>query len=173
MIIIIKGFWTIVFIFIVISTMFQPIYPPAFFRCLLSKFLTRSLMIIIIKGFWTIVFIFIVISTMFQLNSGTFTELWTTSFIKDVVQSSMKVLEFDKHLRKAGGHIAQNIVEITIKMKTIVQKPLTLVILLWSTNSYPSIANQFRLRSEFSLHWVLHLQLCAEAMFRLLALPIV
>ena len=31
---IIKGFRTIVFIFIVISTMFRPICPPAFFRCL-------------------------------------------------------------------------------------------------------------------------------------------
>ncbi len=44
--------------------------------------------------------------------------------IKDVVQSSMKVPEFDKHLKKAGGHIGRNIVEITIKIKTIVQKPL-------------------------------------------------
>ena len=34
MIFIIKGFQTIVFIFIVISTMFQLICPPAFFRCL-------------------------------------------------------------------------------------------------------------------------------------------
>ena len=34
MIFIIKGFRTIVFIFIVISTTFQPICPPAFFRCL-------------------------------------------------------------------------------------------------------------------------------------------
>ena len=40
--------------------------------------------------------------------------------IKDVVQSSMKVTEFDKHLKKAGGHMGRNIVEITIKMKTIV-----------------------------------------------------
>ena len=47
---IIKGFRTIVFIFIVISTTFRPICPPAFFRCL--------------------------------LNSGTFTELRTTSFIE-------------------------------------------------------------------------------------------
>ena len=31
---IIKGFQTIVFIFIVISTTFRPICPPAFFRCL-------------------------------------------------------------------------------------------------------------------------------------------
>ena len=46
---IIKGFRTIVFIFIVISTTFRQICPPAFFRCL--------------------------------LNSGTFTELRTTSFI--------------------------------------------------------------------------------------------
>ena len=59
----------------------------------LSKFLGWSLMIFIIKDFWTIVFIFIVISTTFRLicppaffrcllNSGTFMELWTTSFIE-------------------------------------------------------------------------------------------
>ena len=36
----------------------------------------------------------------------------------------MKVPEFDKHLKKAGGHIGRNVVEITIKMKTIVRKPL-------------------------------------------------
>ena len=47
---IIKGFRTIVFIFIVIYTTFQPICPPAFFRCL--------------------------------LNLGTYTELWTTSFVE-------------------------------------------------------------------------------------------
>ena len=46
---IITIFRTIVFIFIVISTTFRPICPPAFFRCL--------------------------------SNSGTFTELRTTSFI--------------------------------------------------------------------------------------------
>ena len=34
MIFIIKGFRTIVFIFIIISTAFRPICPPAFFRCL-------------------------------------------------------------------------------------------------------------------------------------------
>ena len=44
--------------------------------------------------------------------------------IKDVVQSSVNVPEFDKHLKKVGGHIGWNVVEITIKMKTIVQKPL-------------------------------------------------
>ena len=109
---IIKGLRTIVFIFIVISTMFWTICPPAFFRCL--------------------------------LNSGTITELRTMSFIestciqlwlmkseqatsmdsiKDIVQSSMKVPEFDKHLKKAGGRIGQNVVELTMKMKTMVQKP--------------------------------------------------
>ncbi len=41
---------------------------------------------------------------------------------KNVVRSSVKVLEFDKHLKKAGVHIGRNVVEITItiKMKTIV-----------------------------------------------------
>ena len=43
---------------------------------------------------------------------------------KGCSRSSVKVPEFDKHLKKAGGHIGRNIVEITIKMKTIVQKPL-------------------------------------------------
>ena len=33
--------------------------------------------------------------------------------IKDVVRSSVKVPEFDKHLKKAGGHIGRNVVEIT------------------------------------------------------------
>ena len=53
MIFIIKGFRTIVFIFIVISSTFRSICPPAFFRCF--------------------------------LNSGTFTELRTTSFIESTV----------------------------------------------------------------------------------------
>ena len=44
--------------------------------------------------------------------------------IKDVVRSSVKVPEFDKYLKKAGGYISRNVVEITIKMKTVVQKPL-------------------------------------------------
>ena len=51
--------------------------------------------------------------------------------IKDVVQSSVKVLKFEKHLNKAEGHIGWNVVEITItvKMKTIVQKPLMIKII--------------------------------------------
>ena len=50
-------------------------------------------------------------------------------FNKDVVQSSAKVPKFDKHLKKAGGHINRNVVEITIKMKTIVRKPLMIKII--------------------------------------------
>ena len=53
----------------------------------------------------------------------TIQEYLTRVPIKDVVRSSVKVSEFDKHLKKAGGHIVQNIVEIT-KMKTIVKKTL-------------------------------------------------
>ena len=34
--------------------------------------------------------------------------------IKDVFRSSVKVPEFDKHLKKAGGHIGRNVVEIII-----------------------------------------------------------
>ena len=47
------------------------------------------------------------------------TRLWLTESeqatpvdsIKDVVQSSVKVPEFDKHLKKAEGHIGRNVVE--------------------------------------------------------------
>ena len=49
--------------------------------------------------------------------------------IKDEVQSSTKVPEFDKHLKKAGGHIDRNVVEITIKKKKIVRKPLMIKII--------------------------------------------
>ena len=38
--------------------------------------------------------------------------------------SSGDVAEFDKHLKKARGHISRNVVEITIKMKTVIRKPL-------------------------------------------------
>ena len=44
--------------------------------------------------------------------------------INDVVLSSVMVPKFDKHLKKARGHIDRNVVEITIKMKTIVREPL-------------------------------------------------
>ena len=63
---------------------------------------------------------------------NTCTRLWLTESeqttpvvsIKDVVRSSVKVPEFDKHLKTAGGHIGRNVVEIRIKTKTIVRKPL-------------------------------------------------
>ena len=48
--------------------------------------------------------------------------------IKNVVQSSVKVPEFDNHLKKARGYIGRNVVEITIKMKTIVGKTLMIKI---------------------------------------------
>ena len=119
MIFIIKVFLTIVFIFIVISTTFRPIQPPAFFRCL-SNSGTQ-------------------VQSSLQASNNTgilnaCTRLWLTESeqatpvvsIKDVVRSSVKVPEFDKHLKKAGGHIGRNVVEITIKMKTIVRKTLVI-----------------------------------------------
>ena len=41
--------------------------------------------------------------------------------IKDVVRSSEYVPEFDIHLKKPGGYVGRNVVEITIKMKTIIR----------------------------------------------------
>ncbi len=43
-------------------------------------------------------------------------------------KGSVKVPKFDKHLKKAGGHIGRNVVEITINMKTIVRKLLMIKI---------------------------------------------
>ena len=73
-------------------------------------------------------------------NTGilnTCTRLWLTESeqatpvdsIKDVVRRSVNVPEFDKHLKKAGGHIGRNVVEITIKRKTIVRKTLMIKII--------------------------------------------
>ena len=42
--------------------------------------------------------------------------------INEVVRSSVWVRKFDKHLKKAGEHIGKNVVEIKMKMKTIVRK---------------------------------------------------
>ena len=142
---IIKGFRTIVVIFIVMSTTFWPICPPASFRRLSN------------------------LGTFTELRTTSFTETtrWFPELlrrqssgscrfnpdcrrvtmqehltlepsygkrnqnrrppldsIKDVVRSSVKVPEFDKYLKKAGGYIDRNLVEITRKMKKIVRKPL-------------------------------------------------
>ncbi len=59
--------------------------------------------------------------------------------IKDIIRSSVCVPEFDKHLKKAGGHIGRNVVEITTKMKTIVRKTLMIKI------------NKLRLRNLFNV----------------------
>ena len=39
------------------------------------------------------------------------------------VCSAVWAPEFDKHLKKAGGHISRNVLNITINMTTIVRKP--------------------------------------------------
>ena len=147
----------------------------------LSKFLGRSLMIFIIKGFRTIVFIFIVISTMFWLicrpaffrclsNSGTFTELRITSFIESTwspvliplpitgykcwgfLYCYLPAVEFDEHLKKAGGHISWNVVEI-IKMKTIVWKPLMMKNIKRVWDLFKSISTSVGYLMPERLHW--------------------
>ena len=60
-----------------------------------------------------------------------------------VVRSSKKVPEFDKNLKKAGGHIGWNVVEITIKMKTIVRKPL-MIKMVTVDNIFFSFCDDFK-----------------------------
>ena len=63
--------------------------------------------------------------------------------IEDVVRSSEKVSKFDKYLKKAGGHIGLQVVEITIKMKTIVRKPFIIKIIFSALLTY-SIVTLYR-----------------------------
>ena len=55
--------------------------------------------------------------------------------IKDVVWSSVKVPEFDKHLKKAGRHIGWNVVEITTdednSPKTLNDKTTYIFLVSW------------------------------------------
>ena len=116
---------------------------------LVSEFLRRSLMIFIIQGFQTIVFIFIVIFTTFRpicLLQVILVEHWSlygtsnhilylihgrhysySVYLNRVKVLSIPVLlppDFDeKQLKKAGGLIGRNVLNITIKMKTITRKP--------------------------------------------------
>ena len=96
---------------------------------------------------------------------------------------SIKVPEFDKHLKKAGGYISQNFVEKTIKMKTIVQKPLMIKIRLtyfcfqskpkflirWSILTIKKLSNSANVRTQniqnfedFISFWFLDFSLSQE-----------
>ena len=67
---------------------------------------------------------------------------------------SSKFHAFDKHLKKAGGHIGRHVVEITIKMKTIFRKPLMIkIIKLRHINWNWAPGSGFLNNSEFSLTW--------------------
>ena len=79
----------------------------------------------------------------------------------------MKVPEFDKHLKKVGGHIGRNVVEITIKMKTIVQKPLMIKIIKLRHRNFDSdylmiafateTPGKMETRGNFHVNWRLKL----------------
>ena len=62
------------------------------------------------------------------------------------VRSSVKVSEFDKHLKIARGHIDRNVVEIT--MKTIVRKTLMIKIIQNSLTIDATYENDLVLRQE-------------------------
>ena len=109
---------------------------------------------------------------------NTCTRLWLTESkqatpadsIKDIVWSSIKVPEFNKHLKKARRHIGWNVVEITIKMKTIVWKPLMIKIHIYIVHvevatqhtDCKRVCSQARLYHKWSGEW--H-QLCLTKKF--------
>ena len=147
MIFIIKGFRTITFILIVFSIAFRKIYPPDFFRCLSNSETFMELRTTSFTEFMRVVcsdsvshnrvqglsipVLLLACSQDWTCNLQMIVSLWLTESeqatpmdsIKDVVRIFVKVPEFDKHLKKAGGHIDRNVMEITMKMKTIVQNP--------------------------------------------------
>ena len=94
-------------------------------------------------------------------SSGGWTRLWITELeqvnpvhsIKDLVRSSVKVPEFEKHLKKAGGHLGQNVVKITIKIKTIVRKPLMIKIFVNKSHSKYICMN--RIVHKITYKWTL------------------
>ena len=99
MIFIIKGFRTIVFIFIV-DSVFPIVFIHILYRVLtdwLSKFLRRCLVIFIIKGFWTVVFIFIVIdmkfmNSIFRIMPNRSLSNWSSPLLLGVVLCDFNLL---------------------------------------------------------------------------------
>ena len=72
--------------------------------------------------------------------------------IKDVDGSSVKVPEFDMHLKKSGGHICRNVVEITIKLKAIVRKPFMIKIIklrLRNVDNFYSLVDLISIMPKF------------------------
>ena len=99
---------------------------------------------------------------------NTCTRLWLTELkqatpvdpIKDLIRSSVKVPEFDKYLKKIGGHISRNVVEITIEMKAIVRKPLMIKIIklrLWNLDNLLIFVFTFlKLKLILFYNWVVY-----------------
>ena len=137
LIFIIKGFRTIVFIFIVISTAFRPIYPPVFMCLPKSGTFTELPTTSFIQSMWVACSDSVCHNRVQVLNIPVVllacSEDWTCN-LQMIVSSEAKrtnaydryamCLEFDKHLKKARRNIGRNVVEITIKMGKKVRKPL-------------------------------------------------
>ena len=63
----------------------------------------------------------------------------------------------NNHLNEAGGHIGRNVVEITIKMKTIVRKPLMIKIIklrLRNLDNYNYFSSNNELKIVVSLNFL-------------------
>ena len=101
----------------------------------LSKFLRYGLIIVITQNIRTIDFIFFFIphKVPTDISFGLlqlFHVVWINSSFRDSVWTS----EFDKkHMKKAEGYIGQNVVSITIKMRSIVLIYKVITISMWFT----------------------------------------
>ena len=95
-----------------------------------------------------------ILNTCTRLSLTESDQVTPADSIKDVVRSSVKVPEFDKHLKKAGRHIGRNFVEITIKMKTIVWKPFMIIILIGKKIFITFLENGFLKLICFLLLWI-------------------
>ena len=148
MIFIIKGFRTIVFIFIVISTTFLSICPPAFFRCLSNSGTFTELRTTSFIESTEVACSDSVSHNRVQVLSTPVLLLgcsqdWSCNLQIIVSLEAYETKAYKRYamchagsqLKKAGGHIGRNVVEITIEMKTIVRKSISFIWFHIETNA--------------------------------------
>ena len=128
-----KGLWTIVFIFIVISHNVSADMSSGFFRCFSSKFPRRSLMILSLRVSGLLFSSLLLFPQRFgryvlRPSSGVCRlnfwdkACWFLS-LRVFALLSLSLLLYPQRFGQPNK-LSRNVVKITIKMKTTVQKPL-------------------------------------------------
>ena len=148
---IIKGFRTIVFIFIVISTTFRSICPPVFFWCLLNSVTSTELRTTSFIESIEVACSDSVSHNRIQVLSIpvlllAYSQDWNCN-LQIVVSLEVSgtnafnryAMCSEEHPKKTGGHIGRNVVEITILKELIIEKGTIVLLqslLAWVDSPY-------------------------------------